>query len=487
MGSEANPNSGGDVPTIVTRVPKHWQRLVTLPSEFAAKVQEMILQLKKVGKDDPRRVIHSLKVALAITIVSAFYYLNPLYDGFGSSGIWAVFTVVFVSEFSVGATLGKGVNRGIATLSGSALGLGCYYMVCLISRGDHTTVEPVLLGVITFLSSAGATYLRFLPQLKVRYDYGLLIFILTFSFVSLSSYRESNIQEIVKKRIITILTGCLISVSVCIFVCPIWAGGDLHNLVSKNIEKLGNFIEGFGKEYFTTSEVGESNIKSYMQGYKSVLDSKQVEQNLANLAKWEPCHGRFRFHHPWQQYLKIGNLTRQCAFRIDALNGFLNSTMAPLEIRSKIQDPCMKMSTELGMALKELAVSIQKMIPPCAAEPHIAISKIAAAKLRSMIQTGLWEGTNLFEVVPVVTMASLLLDVVSCTERLAESIQELSSLAKFKHKESKIAAENSENPHDQEEAPQSASCDNRGPHHVIAINQPCTNLSHDGKSQLLRS
>lgn len=46
----------------------------------------------------------------------------------------------------------------------------------------------------------------------------------------------------------------------------------------------------------------------------------------ANFARLEPCHGRFRFCHPWQQYLKIGNLSRQCAYRIDALNGFLNSS-----------------------------------------------------------------------------------------------------------------------------------------------------------------
>jgi hypothetical protein len=29
-----------------------------------------------------------------------------------------------------------------------------------------------------------------------------------------------------------------------IFLCPVWAGGDLQNLVSSNIEKLGNFLEG---------------------------------------------------------------------------------------------------------------------------------------------------------------------------------------------------------------------------------------------------
>ena len=79
-----------------------WQRLMALSSEFIAKVVEAMLQLKKLGEDDPRRVIHALKVALAITLVSAFYYLKPLYNGFGSSAMWAVFTVIVLSEFTVG-------------------------------------------------------------------------------------------------------------------------------------------------------------------------------------------------------------------------------------------------------------------------------------------------------------------------------------------------------------------------------------------------
>ncbi|KAG4986725.1 hypothetical protein JHK86_034416 [Glycine max] len=202
-----------------------------------------------------------------------------------------------------------------------------------------------------------------------------------------------------------------------------------------------------------------------MQGYKSVLTSKQVEETLANFARWEPCHGRFRFRHPWQQYLKIGNLSRQCAYRIDALNGFLNSAKTPLEMRGKIPDPCIKMSTEAGKALKELAMAIHKMIPPSAANPHIAKSKIAATNLRSIMKTGLWEDTNLFEVIPVLTVASLLLHVVSCTEKLAESIQELSTLAKFKNQDSEFVPKSPQ----QKETPQPC-CHNSGPHHVVTIN-----------------
>ena len=38
-------------------------------------------------------------------------------------------------------------------------------------------------------------------------------------------------------------------------------------------------IAGFGDEYFGTPEGGESN-KSFLQGYKSVLNSKQAEESL---------------------------------------------------------------------------------------------------------------------------------------------------------------------------------------------------------------
>ncbi|KHN17977.1 Aluminum-activated malate transporter 1 [Glycine soja] len=378
MASVNGNNEGGGAAG--ARVTKFLQWLMALPSEFSAKVVDVMSQIKKVGKEDPRRVIHALKVALSITLVSAFYYVNPLYDGFGSSAMYAVFTVIVVSEFSVG------------------------------------------------------------------------------------NYRDHEVLDIALKRVISIISGGLISVSVSIFVCPIWAGGDLHNLESKNIEKLGNFLEGFGEEYFGRSEGGESN-KLFIQGYKSVLTSKQVEETFANFARWEPCHGRFRFRHPWQQYLKIGNLSRQCAYRIDALNGFLNSAKTPLEMRGKIPDPCIKMSTEAGKALKELAMAIHKMIPPSAANPHIAKSKIAATNLRSIMKTGLWEDTNLFEVIPVLTVASLLLHVVSCTEKLAESIQELSTLAKFKNQDSEFVPKSPQ----QKETPQPC-CHNSGPHHVVTIN-----------------
>ncbi|KAF7823187.1 aluminum-activated malate transporter 2-like [Senna tora] len=201
----------------------------------------------------------------------------------------------------------------------------------------------------------------------------------------------------------------------------------------------------FGDEYFRTSEGEVESSKSALQGYTSVLNSKQAEENLANFARWEPRHGRFKYRHPWKQYLKIGSLSRQCAYRIDALHGFLNtSSKTPVEIRSKFEEPCMKMSKETGNALKELAEAISKMVVPSCAEPHISKSKMGAMNLRSKLTTELKEGANILEAIPAVTVAWLLVDVVSCTEKLAESIQELSSQAKFKNKEVKVAPEESQ-------------------------------------------
>ncbi|CAK9181021.1 unnamed protein product [Ilex paraguariensis] len=112
-----------------------------------AKVIEIVNKTKKLGKDDPRRIIHSLKVGLALTLVSLFYYFRPLYDGFGQSGMWAVLTVVVVFEFSVGATLCKSLNRGFATLLAGALGIGTEYFATLFGKQG----EPIVLGLLVFL------------------------------------------------------------------------------------------------------------------------------------------------------------------------------------------------------------------------------------------------------------------------------------------------------------------------------------------------
>jgi hypothetical protein len=79
-----------------------WGWLKALPEKLWGKVVDAAKKMKKLGEDDPRRVIHSLKVGLALTLVSFFYYIRPLYDGFGANAIWAVLTVSIVFEFSVG-------------------------------------------------------------------------------------------------------------------------------------------------------------------------------------------------------------------------------------------------------------------------------------------------------------------------------------------------------------------------------------------------
>nr|CAN82473.1 hypothetical protein VITISV_030202 [Vitis vinifera] len=387
-----------------------WTCLKPLPGKLVSKVAEVARKIKKLGQDDPRRVIHSLKVGLALTLISLFYYSRALYKGFGDSAMWAVMTVVVVLEFSVGATLGKGLNRGLATLLAGALGVGVHHLASL-SGGIG---EPMLLGFFVFLQVAG--------------------------------YRDREILELAHKRISTILIGGATCVIITIVVCPVWAGEDLQNLVALNLEKIGNYLEGFGGEYFRTSEDEEcKDDKSFLQGYISVLNSKGSEESLENFARWEPGHGRFRFRHPWKQYLKIGTLTRQCAYRIEALNGYLNSGFqAPTEIRSKIKDVCTMMSLESGMALNELALAVKKMTRPTSADPHIEKSETAAKTLKTLLKSGIWEDTDFLEVIKVATVASLLIDVTNCTQKIAESVHELASIAHFKSVDPTVSPEKSQ-------------------------------------------
>ncbi|CAN1772446.1 Aluminum-activated malate transporter 8 [Linum perenne] len=391
----------------------------------------------KIGKDDPRRIIHSLKVGLSLTLVSLLYYIRPLYDGFGVAGMWAVLTVVVISEFTVGGTLSKGLNRGFATLFAGALGVGAQHLAALSGHKG----EPVVLGILVFLLASTSTFMRFFPKIKARYDYGVLIFILTFALVTVSGYRVDELLTLAEQRVVTIIIGGATCMVVSICICPVWAGEDLHKLVSSNIDKLGCYLEGI-YIYINDGEITADAVKSIPLLYKSVLTSKSTEDILANLARWEPRHGQFRLKHPWKQYLKTAAAARHCAYQIEALNGYIYSGIqAPKEFQNKIKESCTRMSEESGMALRSLASSMKSMTDPSPANVHVENSKAAMKDLKVALKAVSVDQADFLEIVPVATVASILVETVKSVEKLTESVHELANLAHFKSLKATVSPE----------------------------------------------
>ncbi|GLT37933.1 hypothetical protein SLA2020_122140 [Shorea laevis] len=423
-----------------------------------AKFKENVLSIPKsyikLGKDDPRRITHSLKVALAITLVSFIYYERHLYDRFGVNGIWAVITVVVVFEFTAGATLSKGLNRVLATLLGSALGFGAVSLARRIGHicdtppaecfhGQNKIAEGIVIGISVFIIAAGATFTRFFPEIKARYDYGVMILILTFTMVTDYGFRLDSVEndfQVALERLETVLIGgatCII-ISICIF--PVWAGEDLHNSIASNLEKLANYLQAFGSVCFQSSKHGRTVVikkdEPFLQGYKSVLSSKVKEEMLANFARWEPGHGRFGLFYPWKQYLKIGDLARECASSIEAINPYVDSDIQQSPgFQSKIQESCKKMSAESSMALRELARAIKTMTEPSSASPYLENSKFAMNHLKTALKDFSFESADLLAILPAASVSSILVEIIKCIEKISKGVHELSELARFKNAE----------------------------------------------------
>lgn len=76
--------------------------LVGLFSRFITNIRKFLQKAWNLAVDDPRKVVHCLKVGMALSVVSLFYYMRPLYEGVGGNAMWAVMTVVVVFEHTVG-------------------------------------------------------------------------------------------------------------------------------------------------------------------------------------------------------------------------------------------------------------------------------------------------------------------------------------------------------------------------------------------------
>ncbi|KAG7952478.1 hypothetical protein I3843_12G061100 [Carya illinoinensis] len=333
--------------------------------KFALKVERcpgLVWQkMWKLGREDPRRVIHSLKVGISLTVVSLLYLMEPLFLGIGDNAIWAVMTVVLVLEFTVGATLCKGLNRGFGTLLAGSLA----FLMEYIADEYGPIFRAIFIGAAVFLIGAAATYTRFFPFIKKNYDYGVVIFLLTFNLITVSSYRVENVLKIANERLYTIAIGCGICLFVTLLIFPNWSGQDLHNSTVSKLERLAKSIEACVKEYFNENNIetteNESSEDPIYEGYKGVLDSKSTDETLALHASWEPRLSRYCHKFPSQQYLKLGAVLRHFCYTVVALHGCLQTEIqAPQSVRALFKDPCIRLAGEVAKVLMELADSIRK-------------------------------------------------------------------------------------------------------------------------------
>ncbi|KAI3965852.1 hypothetical protein MKX01_010809 [Papaver californicum] len=155
---------------------------------------------------------------------------------------------------------------------------------------------------------------------------------------------------------------------ISVFDFPVWAGEDLQKLTCLNLEKLGDFLETFGRGFEKDGLVPLDTNKSF------------------------PPHGKFRYGHPWKQYLEIGRLTRECAYRIEALTNSIKTSQTQ-------------------------SLESNKM------------------NIKSSLQAYTLESTNIFELMPALQVATLLMEVVGCIENIVDLVNEPSHLAKFQGSE----------------------------------------------------
>ncbi|PSS03924.1 Aluminum-activated malate transporter like [Actinidia chinensis var. chinensis] len=429
-----------------------YSRLQSLIARFLSKNWRFLEKAWKLGASEPRKVIHCLKVGVALSLVSLFYYMRPLYDGVGGTAMWAVMTVVVVFEYTVGATLYKCINRATGTFLAGSLGIGVHW----VASQSGEKFEPIIAGIPVFLLASAATFSRFIPSIKARFDYGAMIFILTFSLVSVAGYRVEKLFEMAHNRVSTIVLGTSICICTSMLICPVWAGNELHLLINRNMEKLADSLEGCVAECFNRDGIvktSDDDFSKKLQGYKFALNSKASEESMANFARWEPAHGPFNFRHPWKQYLKIGAAMRNCSCCVESLSSCINSEIQiPKFLKKNFSEVCMRLSAHCSEVLKEMVVTMKTMTKSSTTDLLVEEMNFAVQELQNALKAlpnqlisphGSANDTKVettskqfivpvIEIVPLATTISLLSEIAARIEGIVDAVEDLADLAEFK-------------------------------------------------------
>ncbi|KAK4797430.1 hypothetical protein SAY86_029756 [Trapa natans] len=292
------------------------------------------------GRDEPNRVIFSLKVGLAVLLVSLLILIRAPYETFGTNIIWSILTVAIMFEYTVGSTFNKGFNRALGSLLAGVLAIVAAQLALCADR----VLEPIIIGISIFIVGTVTSFMKLWPSL-VPYEYGFRVILFTYCLIIVSGYRMGNPIRTAMDRLYSIAIGGLVAVLVNVMVCPIWAGELLHRELVKGFDSVADSLEECVKKYveddgldhpeFSKTVMDEFPDEPAYRRCRTTLNSSAKLDSLAQSAKWEPPHGRFKhFFYPWSEYVKVGAVLRYCAYEVMALHGVLHSEIqAPYNLR----------------------------------------------------------------------------------------------------------------------------------------------------------